>query len=127
VEVETPRERVIWKGGQSSEDDSGRVMSLCHCDVGGSDSCGVCDRCESRCNCAVLFGLRTVVWKRSAAVGVSEADQCQWVSRAEIEAEEAIADGGGCDTVLVKTVGGSECETAGGGLEEAAQCQCGLS
>ena len=56
-------------------------------------------------------------------MGVSKTAQYQWVSRAEIEAEEAIADGGGYDTVLVRTVDGSECETAGGGLEEAAQYQ----
>ena len=64
-------------------------MAMCYCGLNSSDVCGVCERCESCCGCAVLLGRRKVVWKRSAAMGVSEADQYQWVSRTEVEAEQA--------------------------------------
>ena len=65
------------------------LMTMCYCGVNGSDVCSVCERCESCCGCAVLLGLRKVAWKRSAAMGVSEAAQYQWVSRAEVEEEQA--------------------------------------
>ena len=64
-------------------------MTMCYCGVKVSDVCSVCERCESCCGCAVLLGLRKVAWKRSAAMGVSEAAQYQWVSRAEVEAKQA--------------------------------------